>query len=132
MTGGPGWRWVMFVNPIACLLLLAPIFSLISDERPRSRLRNFDALGAVLATSGMLLLVYALVKAPNVGWGAGRTIAELAGAIGLLGAFVVNERRNRNPLMPLSIFRIKGLAAADATQLVAIVSETGTRTYVHS
>jgi EmrB/QacA subfamily drug resistance transporter len=120
LTEGPGWRWVMFVNPIACLLVLAPTFRLIGGERPRARLRNFDALGAVLATSGMLLLVYALVKAPDVGWGAARTIGELGGAVALLLAFVVNEQRNRNPLMPLSIFRIGGLAAADATQLVGI------------
>jgi EmrB/QacA subfamily drug resistance transporter len=120
LTGGPGWRWVMFVNPIAAMLVLPPIFRLISGDRPRSRVQNFDALGAVLATSGMLLLVYALVKAPDVGWGAARTIGEIAGALGLLVAFVVNEQRTRNPLMPLSIFRIKGLAAADATQLVGI------------
>jgi hypothetical protein len=102
------------------MLVLPPIFRLISGDRPRSRVQNFDALGAVLATSGMLLLVYALVKAPDVGWGAARTIGEIAGALGLLVAFVVNEQRTRNPLMPLSIFRIKGLAAADATQLVGI------------
>jgi EmrB/QacA subfamily drug resistance transporter len=120
LTEGPGWRWVMFVNPVACLLVLAPIFRLIADEHRRARLQNFDALGAVLATSGMLVLVYALVRAPDVGWGAARTIGELGGAAALLIAFVVNERRSRNPLMPLSIFRIKGLAAADATQLVGI------------
>ncbi len=67
----------------------------------------------------MLLLVYALVKAPDVGWGDARTIAELAGALALLAAFVVNEQRAANPLVPLSIFRINGLAAADATQLIA-------------
>jgi EmrB/QacA subfamily drug resistance transporter len=120
LTEGPGWRWVMFVNPIACLLLLPPIFALITGERERSRLRNFDALGAVLVTGGMLLLVYALVKAPDVGWGTARTLGELVAALGLLIGFVANEHRNRNPLMPLSIFRIKGLAAADATQLVGI------------
>jgi EmrB/QacA subfamily drug resistance transporter len=120
LTEGPGWRWVMFVNPIACLLVLAPIFRLIADERRRARLPNFDALGAVLATGGMLLLVYALVEAPDVGWGAARTIGGLGGAVALLVAFVVNEQRARNPLMPLSIFRIRGLAAADATQLVGI------------
>ena len=67
----------------------------------------------------MLLLVFALVKAPDQGWGSARTIAELAGALALLAAFVVNERRSANPLLPLSIFRVKGLAAADATQLIA-------------
>src|SRR5205814_373913 len=58
-------------------------------------------------------------KAPAVGWGSGRTIAELGGAFALLAAFVVNERRAKNPLAPLSIFRVNGLGYADATQLIA-------------
>jgi hypothetical protein len=120
LVEGPGWRWVMFVNPVACVLVLLAIFRLISGDRPpSSRLNNFDIRGAVLATAGMLLLVYALVKAPTVGWGTARTIGELAGALVLLAGFVVNERRVKNPLAPLSIFRINGLGYADATQLIA-------------
>jgi predicted MFS family arabinose efflux permease len=72
----------------------------------------------VLVTAGMLLLIYALVEAPDVGWGATQTIGELAAAAVVLAAFVGNERRARNPLVPFSIFRIKGLAAANVTQLV--------------
>jgi predicted MFS family arabinose efflux permease len=68
----------------------------------------------------MLLLIYALIRAPDVGWGAARTIGELAIAGVILGAFVRNEQRGRNPLVPLSIFRIKGLAAADTTQVIAM------------
>ena len=120
LTEGPGWRWVMFVNPIACLLILAPILRLLPAERGRAKLENFDALGAFLVTGGMLLMVYALVKAPDVGWGTARTIGELTAALGLLAAFLVNEQRSRNPLMRLSIFRVRGLAAADATQLVGV------------
>jgi predicted MFS family arabinose efflux permease len=67
----------------------------------------------------MLLLVFALVKAPDQGWGDARTLGELAGALILLVAFVINERRHRNPMLPLSIFRVKGLAAADLTGLIA-------------
>jgi EmrB/QacA subfamily drug resistance transporter len=119
LTEGLGWRWVMFVNPVAAALVLVPVFLLIAGERRRARLANFDLLGALFATGGMLLLIYALVKAPDVGWGTARTIGELAGALALLAAFVVNERRARDPLAPLSIFRINGLAYADATQLVA-------------
>jgi EmrB/QacA subfamily drug resistance transporter len=119
LTEGPGWRWVMFVNPIATVLVLGGIFALIPAERGRARLADFDIRGAILATAGMLLLVFALVEAPDQGWGAALTIAELTGAVALLSAFVINERRGRNPLMPLSIFRVRGLAAADATQLVA-------------
>jgi EmrB/QacA subfamily drug resistance transporter len=119
LTEGPGWRWVMFVNPVATVLVLAGIYRLIHDEQSRPRLQNFDFLGAILATGGMLLLVYALVKAPDVGWGTGRTIGELGGALALLVAFVFNEQRNKNPLAPLSIFRINGLGYSDVTQLTA-------------
>jgi EmrB/QacA subfamily drug resistance transporter len=119
LTEGPGWRWVMFVNPVASVLVLVGIFWLISGERSRAQLANFDLLGSILATGGMLLLVFTLVEAPDQGWGAPRTIAEFAGAFSLLAAFVVNEHRNRNPLLPLSIFRTRGLAAADVTQLIA-------------
>ncbi|MGH2867613.1 MAG: hypothetical protein ACRDNK_08600 [Solirubrobacteraceae bacterium] len=48
-------------------------------------MKNFDALGAVLITAAMLLLVYGLVTAPLEGWGSGRTVGELAGAAVLLG-----------------------------------------------
>jgi EmrB/QacA subfamily drug resistance transporter len=119
LTQGPGWRWVMFVNPVAVVLALGATFRLISGERSRSELQGFDLRGAVLGTSGMLLLVYALVKAPDVGWGTARTIGGLGGALTLLAAFVINEQRTRNPLAPLSIFRINGLGFSDATQLIA-------------
>jgi predicted MFS family arabinose efflux permease len=119
LTEGPGWRWVMFVNPLAAVLVLGGIFLLIGDDRRRARLANFDIRGAILATGGMLLLVFTLVKAPDQGWGSTRTVAELAGAFVLLTAFVFNERRGKDPLLPLSIFRTRGLAAADVTQLIA-------------
>jgi EmrB/QacA subfamily drug resistance transporter len=121
LTEGPGWRWVLFINiPFSAVALLGA-FALLNGERVRaSRLANFDALGAFLVTGGMLLLVYTLVKAPDVGWGAGRTVAGLAGSAVLLAGFLFNELRVRNPLVPLSILKVKGVAAADATQLVAI------------
>src|SRR4029453_17893229 len=113
-------RWVLFVNvPFSALAFLGAFLLLTRERRKPAALANFDALGALLVTGGMLLLVYALVKAPDVGWGATRTIAELAGAAVLLAAFVANELRVRNPLVPLSILRVKGVAAADATQMVA-------------
>ena len=120
LTQGPGWRWVFLVNPPLCAVVLAGAFMLLSGDRRRGRLVHFDILGALLGTAGALLLVYTLVRAPAVGWGSARTIGELAGAAALLAAFVVNEQRSENPLLPLSIFRIKGLAAADITQLIAI------------
>jgi EmrB/QacA subfamily drug resistance transporter len=120
LTQGPGWRWVFLVKPPLCAIVLAGVFMLLEDDRRRGRLVHFDIFGALLATAGALLLVYTLVRAPAVGWGSARTIGELAGAAALLAAFVVNEQRSENPLLPLSIFRIKGLAAADITQLIGI------------
>jgi EmrB/QacA subfamily drug resistance transporter len=114
-----GWRWVMLVNPIACAFLLPPVFRLLESDRARRRLANFDAAGAALVTAGMLLLVYGLVRAPIAGWGSARTIGVLAGAAVVLAAFVANERRQRAPLAPLSIFRINGLGFSNVTQLVA-------------
>jgi EmrB/QacA subfamily drug resistance transporter len=120
LSEGPGWRWIFFVSlPVAAAVLVAT-FRLIADDRRRAQRANFDIRGAVLSTAGMLLLVYALVKAPDVGWGDARTIGELAVALALLAGFVVNEQRIRNPLAPLSIFRINGLGAADATTLIAV------------
>jgi MFS family permease len=120
ISDGPGWRWVFFVNLPVCLVALRATVQLIPGERGRARLRNFDALGALLATAGMLLLVYAIVEAPDVGWGATRTVLELAGAAVILTAFAANEMRHETPLFPFSIFRIPGLAAADITQVFAI------------
>jgi EmrB/QacA subfamily drug resistance transporter len=126
LSAGPGWRWVLFVNLPVCALVLVAAFRLIDGGRPgtagerQPRLSAFDTLGAVLGTGGMLLLIFALVRAPDDGWGAARTIGELAGAGALLLAFGVNEARQRYPLVPPSIFRLKGLAAADAAQVIAM------------
>lgn len=120
LTEGPGWRWVLFVNVPFSAVVLVGAFALLKGERIRARLADFDALGALLVTGGMLLLVYAVVKAPDVGWGATRTIAELTGSVAMLAAFVANEARARNPLVPMSILRVKGVAVADAAQMVAV------------
>jgi EmrB/QacA subfamily drug resistance transporter len=127
ITAGPGWRWVLFVNLPVCALVLVSAFRLIDGERGASfggrklTFSSFDTVGAILGTGGMLLLIFALVRAPDEGWSTARTIGELAGAAVILLAFVANELRHPNPLLPLSIFRIPGLAAADATQVIGMV-----------
>ncbi len=120
LSEGPGWRWVFFVNIPVCALALWASFRLLSSERSRARLSEFDLPGAVLATGGMLLLVFALIKAPDVGWDSARTVGMLAAAVAILVAFLLNERRHSHPLMPLSIFRVKGLVAADVTWLIGM------------
>jgi EmrB/QacA subfamily drug resistance transporter len=118
LVEGPGWRWVMFVNPIACAALIPAIRGVIPADPPGATAKRFDVAGATMVTSGMLLLVFALVKAPTQGWGATATWLELAGAGALLAAFLFTERRVADPVLPLGIFRIRGLLAANFTGLV--------------
>ncbi len=118
LVEGPGWRWVMFVNPIACALIVPAVLAVMPADRPAATRTRFDLAGGALVTGGMLLLVFALVKAPTQGWGAAATWLEFAGAAALLAAFVATERFVRDPILPLSTFRIRGLAAANVTGLV--------------
>jgi len=114
-----GWRWVFFISiPLAAVVLFGT-FRLLKADHGRSAPGGFDAVGAVLVTASMLLLIFTLVKTPDVGWATGRTIGGLAGSAVLMVAFLVNQQRRAHPLVPMSIFRIKGLAAADATQMIA-------------
>jgi EmrB/QacA subfamily drug resistance transporter len=118
LTSGLSWRWVLFVNvPIGLFCaFLAP--RLLRESRAEVESRNFDVPGAVTVTAGLALLVYALVDAVNVGWGSTATILRIAGAVVLLLVFLAIERRQRAPLMPLSIFRLRTLRGADAVALL--------------
>jgi EmrB/QacA subfamily drug resistance transporter len=120
LTSGPGWRWVMFVNPPLCVVIMVAAVRLLDGEKKRVTFAGLDLFGAFFATSGMLLLVFALVKAPDQGWGSTKTVLELLGAAVLLVAFIVNEQLVKNPMLPLSVLRIRGLVAADITQLIAV------------
>jgi EmrB/QacA subfamily drug resistance transporter len=120
LTQGPGWRWVLFVNPPICVLVAAGALVLLADDaQTRNRAAGFDTRGAVLVTAGTLLLVYSLVRAPAAGWGSAETILTLAGSAILIIAFALNELRSRDPLIPFAVLRVKGLVAADLTQLIA-------------
>ena len=81
--------------------------------------RKFDALGAGAGTGGLVLLVDSIAGAPQYGWGATRTMALLAGSMALLVAFVAIECRAQEPLLPLSIFRLRTLAGANIAGLLS-------------
>jgi EmrB/QacA subfamily drug resistance transporter len=114
LTDYLSWRWIFFVNvPVGALVLLVTT-SIVPESRLEAEERHYDALGAVLVSSGLALLVYAIAEAPNVGWGTARTILLLIGAGALLIAFLVNERRVTDPLMPFHIFQVRTVAGANA------------------
>lgn len=112
-----GWRWNFFVNVPIALLVLAGAWKLVPSHESEETHNDLDLPGAVSVTSGLMLLVYGLVKAPAHGWTAHSTLLYFAGALALLVFFVVNESRVRRPLMPLSIFKIRNITGANMTMM---------------
>ena len=113
-----GWEWVLFVNvPIGvAAALLAP--RLLAESHDEAAERSFDLGGAVTVTAGLSLLVYTLVDANSAGWGSTKTIVLGALSLALLAAFVVIERRHRQPLVPFSIFRMRTIRGANIVALL--------------
>ena len=108
-----GWEWIFFVNVPVGVLVLALAPGIVRESRAPDVGRNFDTIGAASVTGGLTLLVYGISKAPVDGWGDATTIGLLIAAAALIAFFVLWESRAANPLMPLSIFRIRTLAGAN-------------------
>jgi len=117
------WRWTLLVPaPVALLVLIAAIRVIprAAGDSPAAGRgsvaragRRFDVPGAVTVTGAMLLLVYTVVSAQQAGWASARTIGSFAAVAVLLAAFVTIERRSRDPLVPLGIFRSGALTRAN-------------------
>jgi EmrB/QacA subfamily drug resistance transporter len=117
-----GWEWVLFVNVPIGLAAVALAPRLLEESKDEGRERQFDIAGAVTVTGGLALLVYTLVDANRAGWGSARTIVLGAVALVMLVAFVVIERRQRQPLVPFSIFRQRTLRGANIVALLVAMS----------
>ena len=118
LTSGLSWRWVLFVNVPIGLLAAALAPRTLVESRAEQRPSTFDLPGAFAVTAGLALLVYAVVDAVNSGWGSTTTLLRLAGAFLLLIAFLVIELRQRHPLMPFSIFRLRTLRGSNIVGLL--------------
>jgi EmrB/QacA subfamily drug resistance transporter len=110
LTSWLSWRWVLFVNvPIGILLaMLAPLYITESERQPG----RFDISGALTSTAGMAALVYGFIRSAQEGWSDAWTIASFAAAAVLLASFLLIERRTRQPITPLHLFRDRDRAGS--------------------
>jgi EmrB/QacA subfamily drug resistance transporter len=118
LTSYLSWAWIFFINvPVGvAAIVLTPL--LLKESRAGLPHRHFDLPGAASVTAGLMLLVYATTRATSDGWGADTTLGLLAGAAALVLAFVAIELRSPSPLLPLRIFRLRTLAAANAAMAI--------------
>jgi EmrB/QacA subfamily drug resistance transporter len=119
LVDGPGWEWIFFINIPLGLAALALSPRLLGESRAALTRRSYDPAGALTITGALVLLVYALVEAPDVGWGDAQTILLLAGSAVLFSAFALIESRHRAPLLPLRFLRSRTLVGANLVMLLA-------------
>jgi EmrB/QacA subfamily drug resistance transporter len=118
LTQSFSWPWIFFVNVPVGVFAFFAAFRLVPESKDEHAHQGYDIAGAVTVTGGLMTLVYAIVKAETKGWGSAETLLLFAVAAALLAAFVVIERRSKEPLVRLSIFRVRSLLTANVTMFL--------------
>ena len=118
LTDSFSWPWIFYVNVPVGIAVFAASMRFVPESKDTRQHKSFDLAGAVTVTAGLLILVYAIVKAQEKGWVSLHTGGFFALAIALLGAFVVIELRSAEPLVRLNIFRVRTVRAANVVMLL--------------
>ncbi len=114
LTQTLSWRWVLLINLPIGLFAAVAAYRVMAESRNEGATRHFDLAGALSVTTGLVVLVFAIVRTEVNGWGSATTLVTAAVGLGLLAAFVgIEARLARAPLMPLRIFRSRPLTAAN-------------------
>src|SRR5579884_1177698 len=119
LTQSFSWRWIFFVNVPVGILTFVAATRLVPESKDEHAHQGYDLAGAVTVTGGLMALVYGLVNSASHGWGSTTTIVSFLGAAVLLAAFVVIEQRSAEPLVRLSIFRVRSLLTANLSMFLA-------------
>ena len=118
LTTALSWPWIFYVNiPVGIGVFIASM-RYVPESKDTLIHKSFDVAGAVTVTSGLLALVYGIVKAQEKGWASLHTVGFFALALVLLVAFVVIERRSAEPLVRLGIFRVRTVRAANVVMFL--------------
>jgi EmrB/QacA subfamily drug resistance transporter len=118
LTSGLNWSWIFFVNVPVGITVIALTPFLLRESRANLGHRLFDLAGAASITGGLMLLVYAMTRAAQHGWGTGGTVGLLTVSVTLIVTFFVIEARSQAPLLPLRIFRLRTLTASNVSGLL--------------
>ncbi len=114
LTNALSWHWIFLVNLPIGIAVYALCLSLLPGGRGPAAAARLDVAGAVAVTASLMLAVYAVVNGNEAGWTSARSIGMLSASAVLLALFLVIESRVREPLMPLSLFRLRNVATANA------------------
>jgi EmrB/QacA subfamily drug resistance transporter len=118
LTSYLGWSWIFFLNVPVGIAAIALTPFLLRESRADLAHRHFDVAGAASVTGGLMLLVYGLTRATTDGWTSPVTLGLVGGAAALVATFIGIELRSRSPLLPLRIFRLRALTAANGVMAI--------------
>ena len=120
LTQYASWRWVLLINVPIALLAAAAALRFVSESRVRGK-TGYDIPGVVLATGGVVSLVFGFTKAVTDGWTSTPTLSLISVAVLLLVGFVVVEARSPHPLLPLRVVLERNRGGSFLTTLLLIV-----------
>ena len=118
LTSSLSWSWIFFINVPVGVLVLALTPRLVRESVADVAHRHFDVPGAISITGGLMLLVYAMTRAAQHGWGTTETIGLLSASAALVVAFVAIELRSKAPLLPMRMFRSRTLSGSNVAGLL--------------
>jgi len=122
LTDALGWHWIFLINLPIGLAVLAIAVRVLPADRGLGLAAGADVLGALLVTAGLMLGIHTVVKVEEYGWTAGRTLGHGGVSLLLLTAFVVRQATAGSPLMPLRLLRSRGVAGANAVQVLMVAA----------
>jgi len=126
LTDSISWHWIFFINvPIGIVTVLLSL-RLIERDAGIGLSKGLDIPGAVLITGALMLGVYTIVEpAAKHGWGDSQVLLLGAGALVLLGLFILRQATAATPLMPLRVFRTRSIAVANIVQVLSVAGMFG-------